>query len=284
MKKFILTLSLLASCFYSHATNEITPQGARSSGLANSSVTLFDVWSVFNNQAGLARVNSISAGIYYENRFLVKSLSSGSFAFALPTDYGTFGLSYYSFGTSGYRESKYGLAYGRSLGDKLNVGLQLNYLSTVLPENYGKFSGVNAELGVQAKLTDELIIGAHIYNLNRMKLPTLDDKILEYVPTIFKVGLQYKVSPKVILLSEVSKDIDNAISFRAGTEYSPNEILYIRIGVATNPSNYSFGFGYKLKSIALDISASYHQILGFTPQVGFNWNLNSSSDKSEPKW
>lgn len=284
MKKYVFTLILFSSYLNSFSSNEITPQGARSSGLSGSSVTLFDVWSVFNNQAGLARVNSISAGLYYENRFLVKSLSAGSFAFALPTNNGTFGLSVYSFGTLGYRESKYGLAYGRSLGEKLNVGLQINYLSTVLPENYGKFSGVNAELGLQAKITDDLIIGAHIYNLNRMKLPTLDEKIIEYVPTIFKLGLQYRISEKTIIASEVSKDIENKIIFRAGTEYSPNDILYLRIGIATNPSSYSFGFGYKMKSISLDISAAYHQILGFTPQIGFNWNLSSSSEKEMTKW
>lgn len=284
MKKYLLILLLFSSYLKSFSSHEITPQGARSSGMSGASVTLYDVWSVFNNQAGLARLNTITAGLYYENRFFVKSLSAGSFAFALPTNNGTFGLSVYSFGTLGYRESKYGLAYGRSLGEKLNVGIQLNYLSTVLPDNYGKFSGVNAELGLQAKLTDDLIIGAHIYNLNRMKLPTLDEKIIEYVPTVFKLGLQYSISSKAIILSEVSKDIENKIIFRLGTEYSPNDILYLRMGIATNPSSYSFGFGYRMKSISLDISAAYHQVLGFTPQIGFNWNLNSSAEKEKSKW
>jgi hypothetical protein len=264
------------------AGNEHLPVGARSAGMAHSSVTLSDHWSLFHNQAGLGRLKEISAGVYYENRFLVNTLSTGSLALAMPTKSGTFGLSVYTFGLSNYRESKFGLAYGRMLGEKISAGLQLNYLSTLLPEAYGKYNGFTAELGLQALLTDKIILGAHIYNISRAKLT--DKNGLEYVPTVIRIGMMYKVSSKVFITSEFQKDIDHPIVFRAGTEYQPNEKLFLRIGIASNPGNYSFGFGYKMKTISLDIAASYHQILGFTPQVGFNWNMIANNKKTTVYW
>jgi hypothetical protein len=273
---------LILGASVSRGGNEHLPVGARSAGISHSSVTLSDHWSLFHNQAGLGRLKEISAGVYYENRFLVNSLSTGSIALAMPTNSGTFGLSVYTFGLTYYRESKFGLAYGRMLGEKISAGLQLNYLSTVLPEAYGKYNGFAAELGLQALLTDNIILGAHIYNISRSKLA--DKNGVEYVPSIIRIGAMYKVSKKVFITSEFQKDIDHPIIFRAGTEYQPNEKLFLRIGIASNPGNYSFGFGYKMKTISFDIAASYHQILGFSPQVGFNWSMSNSSKKSTVNW
>lgn len=273
MKRVSILSFFVLSFLLTKAGNEHLPVGARSAGMSHATVTLNDQWSLFHNQAGLGRVKEFSAGIFYENRFLVNSLSTGAIALAAPTASGTFGLSYYTFGMTNYRESKFGLAYGRMLGEKISAGLQLNYLSTVLPEAYGRYNGFTAELGLQALLTDKIILGAHIYNISRSKLT--DKNGIEYVPTIVRVGLMYKVSSKVFVTSEFQKDIEHPIVFRAGTEYQPNEKLFLRIGIASNPGNYSFGFGYRMKTISFDIAASYHQILGFTPQVGFNWNMQS---------
>ncbi len=276
IKLITLAFSMFTSAVL-FAGNEHLPVGARSAGVAHSSVTFADQWSVFQNQAGLGRLKEISAGVYYENRFMVNSFSTGAIAAAIPTNSGTFGVSVYTFGFTNYRESKVGLAYGRQLGEKITAGLQLNYLSTVLPESYGRFNGFTAELGLQALLTDKLILGAHLYNVSRAKLTDKDN--LEYVPSILRIGLLYKISEKVLVSTEFQKDIDHPIIFKTGTEYSPNDKLFLRIGISSNPGNYSFGFGYHMKTISFDIAASYHQILGFTPQIGFNWNLSGADIK-----
>src|ERR1700690_928414 len=99
MKKFLL-LTLLFNSTFSIAGNEDQVYGARSGALGNASVTLSDAWSTVNNQAGLGFVKSIDVGTFYENRFMLKQLSSQAFALALPVKGGTFGLSYSSFGYS----------------------------------------------------------------------------------------------------------------------------------------------------------------------------------------
>src|SRR4051812_4058526 len=107
---FLITYALSLSA----ATNY--PVGARSSAVANASVTYSDLWAAFNNQAGLAQLKNMSAGVYYENKFLLSDLSLRSFAFAVPVKKtGVFALSASVFGFSLYSEQKASIAYAKQL-------------------------------------------------------------------------------------------------------------------------------------------------------------------------
>ena len=127
---FIIFL-IVGQCLF--AGNDNLPIGARSAGLANASVTLNDVWSAHHNQAGLGWIKKATAGVSYENRFLVPELGLSGAVLALPLsgNKGTFGLSVRKFGYSQYNESKIGLGFGRSFGEHLSIGMQLNYHSMI---------------------------------------------------------------------------------------------------------------------------------------------------------
>lgn len=262
-----ITFSFFIACFVSistYATGENWPIGGRSSGMANASVTLNDLWSIHNNQAGLTGIKNFSAGLYYENRFGLKNLGLKSGAIALPTKSGVIGLSMTYFGYSLYNESKIGLAYARAFGAKFSAGVQLDYLSTHIAENYGNSSAVAAEIGLRYQINKNLCIGAHIFNPTRAKVADYNN---EHAPTIARLGLSYAFSEKLILAAESEKDIDYDPVFKAGIEYRPIKQLYFRTGISTNPVLNAFGFGLEFRSFNLDFSASYHQTLGFTPQV-----------------
>ncbi len=96
--KLLLVVLLLSSSLF--ASNDNYPMGGRSAGIGHASVTLSDVWSTHHNQAGLAYLENISAGVFYENRFLLKELGVQGGVLALPTKGGTFGISMSSFGYS----------------------------------------------------------------------------------------------------------------------------------------------------------------------------------------
>ena len=68
---FLTVLLLLLSAptvVFAQIGNDLL--GARSAALGGYNVTLSDVWSTNNNQAGLGFVEDMTGGIYYENRFL----------------------------------------------------------------------------------------------------------------------------------------------------------------------------------------------------------------------
>ena len=257
------------------------PIGGRSAGIANASVCLNDFWSVHNNQAGLAGITGPTAGLYYENRFLVKELSLKAAAFVMPTKSGTFGISYNSFGYVSYNEMKAGLAYGKRFGKIFSAGLQLDYLRIHIAENYGNQDAFTFELGIQTELTKQFTLGAHIYNPIRVKIQSETN---DRIPAVFKLGLTYEISDKLILALETEKDSDFKPLIRGGIEYKIIELASARIGYSTLPSTsgsenfsiasvYSFGFGLNIRKFVLDLSSSWHQTLGWSPMVSFIYNF-----------
>ncbi len=240
--------------------------GGRSAGLAHASVTLSDVWSAHHNQAGLAWMKEQSVGVYYQNKFSMKELNNVGLAYAHPLKKGTIALQWSNFGYSLYQENKVGLAYALQLSEKLSGGIQLDYLSTKLGGIYGSKSALAAEIGLQAKLTSNIRIGAHFYNPTRTKLNEYNG---EAIPSIMRLGIDYRFSEKVLVIVETEKDIDHVAMLKSGIEYKANEKFYVRGGVATGPTLGSFGFGLNMKQYKLDIAASYHQTLGFSPEISF---------------
>lgn len=245
------------------ATGEDFPVGGRSAGMANSSVTLNDFWAIHHNQAGLTGISNFSAGIYYENRFGIKNLGLKAGAVVIPTKSGVFGLSITHFGYSQYNESKIGLAYAKAFGEKFSAGVQLDYLSTHIAENYGNASAIAGEIGLRYQMNKSLCIAGHIFNLNRAKIADYND---ERIPTTVRLGLSYTFSEKIIITAESEKDIQYNPVIKAGLEYHPIKELFFRTGISTNPMLNAFGFGLEFKNFKLDFATSYHQTLGFTPQ------------------
>lgn len=263
------------------ASNENSPIGGRSAALANSSVTLNDFWSVHNNQAGLAFFDHIAFGFYYENRYMVKELGLRAGAFVVPTKSGVFGLNYNYFGYTKYNEQKIGLAYARKFGEYFSIGLQLDYLSTRIAEDYGNKNTFTFELGIRTKLSESFVIAAHIYNPIGVKI---EDEYNERIPTIFKLGLSYKLSDKLLLAIETEKDLVYKPLIRGGIEYEIVEQAIVRFGYSTLPSTtgsqnfsisslYSFGFGLNLNKLKIDFSSTIHQTLGWSPQVSVSYNF-----------
>lgn len=268
---YIFLLTFFIQC--SFAAGDNYGLGARSGGMANASVTLSDLWSIHHNQAGLANIESITTGIYYQNRFGLNELGVQGVALALPIQEmskGVIGVSVTYFGYSQYSDSKIGLAYSKMLGKKYSVGLQLDYLQTRIGGDYGNRTAFAGELGIRAKLLSNLNLGVHIYNPTRSKINefTVQETLLtERIPTIMRAGLSYTFSEQVLIAIEVEKDVYYSPIFKMGVEYRPVEQLYLRGGLATDPVYNTFGFGLYFKSFKLDFSGSKHQVLGYTSEI-----------------
>ncbi len=273
---FLFTFLIVGTA---NAGNENPSIGARSSGMGNASVSLWDVWSAHQNQAGLGFVRDISAGAYYENRFLLKEISTKGGVVAIPVKGGTIGLCISNFGYSLYNENKYSLSFAKAFGDKLSAGIAMDYLTTKIAEGYGSKGVFAAEFGIQAKPLQGLTIGAHVFNPTRAKISDYND---ERLPTIIRFGGDYNFSDKVTLAVETEKDIAQKAIFKAGIEYKPVKEFYLRAGIGTNPTLTSFGFGLNLKNLKIDVAANYHQTLGFSPQLGLTY-IFKKAESSTPK-
>lgn len=275
MKKLIF-LFVFSSLFISKifADNGIYTTGAQANGIGNISSVLKGFWSVHNNQAGLAAYKNIAAGMYYENRFLIQNLGLKSLGFVFPTRSGVIGLSYSNFGFSLYNENKIGLAFSKSFGKNISAGIQLDYLNTHLSDEYSDNSAITFEAGIQTKLTDKIILGAHLFNPLNVKI---DDNSNERIPAVFKLGIAYTLSNNTTCMIELEKITAQNPNIKAGMEYMIMDKAYARIGIMTNPATFTFGFGLKIKKMMFDIASSYHQVLGFSPKISLIYDIVSKN-------
>lgn len=255
---------------FAFAGGEHIPTSARFAGMGYAGITLVDLWCVGGNQAGLAGLEHPVAGAYYQQHWLAPDMAMQGLAFALPYKKGTFAISANSFGNTLYAQRSFGLAYAMQLNDGLRVGVQLDYLNIRLGEGYGSTGAITAELGVQARLTDKLWIGAHLYNPNRAKLGGPYD---EKAPTIVSAGLAYAFNDRVTLAGQVSKDMDRPEQYHAGIEYRPTDVLFLRTGISSGPTKAHFGAGFRIKQLELDLAAVMRSQLGLTPMVNLNYRF-----------
>lgn len=253
------------------AVSQNSPVGARSAALGNASVPLSDVWASYNNQAGLAWLKHIEAGAYYENRFLLSSLSSQGLAVVVPfKKFGCFGLNFTRFGYIQYNENKFGLAYARSFGPVFSAGIQFNLHWIHIGMGYGELVTASGELSFQVKPKPQWVVAAHVFNPTRTPLAEYNR---EKIPTIFRLGTSYAFHEKVLASTEIQADLDFTPTLRVGVEYHAIEQLFFRIGFSSNPISPSFGFGLKLKGFMLDAAAAWQPVLGFSPQASLSYKF-----------
>jgi len=244
------------------------PVGARQAALANAAVTLTDVWSAHHNQAGLGHIRHLTAGVYYENRFLIPELGLAAAAIAIPVSQGSLGISIRNFGYKLYQESKIGLGYGRKFGENLSIGMQLNYHQVRIADIYGNKSLFTAEVGALYQLGKNLVAAAHVYNPGQPRLSEFGD---ERLPAAIRFGLRYQFSEKIMLATEAEKGSYHNPMLRLAMEYRILGILSLRAGISSNPVNSSFGFGIHAKKLLMDFAGAYHPVLGLSPKLALTY-------------
>jgi hypothetical protein len=248
------------------------PVGARSMSMANSTVAVSDVWSFHHNPGALGTLKQASAGLSYENRYLLKELQTQALVVAIPLKVGVLSAGAQTYGYKVYRTTRIGFGYSMKLGEKLSAGVQLNYQGLRI-ENYGSKNSVTAEAGILAKINKKIALGFSILNFGRTKLSEFQD---DRFSTIMRLGINYQLSDKVTILAEAEKEIETPLRAKAGLEYELLERLYMRVGAASNPMELTFGFGYWFKNnFKLDLGSAWQQHLGWSPHIGLTYDFKS---------
>ena len=250
--------------------------GARFAGMGGSGLTLADLWSVRLNPAGIAGLDKPAAGLFYQRHFLSEDLAHQGLAVALPVGKGAFGIGVDRFGYDLYNETRASLAYAMRFGEGLRAAVQLNYLGVQLGGNYGGTGAFAAEVGVQARISEQFWLGAHLFNPTRSKLGTVTESNVvldERVPTLLRAGLGWVVSSKLTLTGEVEKDIDRAERFRFGVEYNPSKALFLRTGISTANVQGHFGVGVRTGRLDVDLAVAVRAQLGPTPMINLNYRF-----------
>jgi len=270
---FILFFSIL------NITNiaQINP-GARQISIANSDVALAnDVFTLFNNPAGLAQMNWKEVGIYYSPApFGLTELANGYVAYQQPFSFGSLGIGGMTYGYELYRESQIILGYSYNYENIFFIGAAANYQSYSI-QNYGSTGAFYLNLGGLVYILDDLRWGFSTSNVNRATVGDQDDQI----PVVFTTGFSFDILKNFSLNLSLEKDVryDPSISF--GIDYDLIEYLSLRIGAADNPSKFTAGVGINYSILSLDYAFFTHPDLGLTHQAGVILSFGKDGIRSE---
>jgi hypothetical protein len=244
-----------------HSQSLRRPVAASYIGLGAYSINHVDAFSFTSNQAALAQMKSPAIGVYGERRFLLDATNMYSAVFVLPTSQGNFGVQADYFGFKNYNESQLGIAYARNVGGLIDIGIKFNYYSFRIP-SYQSSSAVNFEIGAIAHLTDKLNAGVHFYNPVGGELSKTNN---EKLGSIYKFGIGYEPSERFLVSAEIVKQEDLPVNINAGVQYNFLKQFFARVGIASENESPYAGAGICWSNIRLDVSASYHPQLGFSP-------------------
>lgn len=266
MRKLIATVVCTCGISLLKAQSVWLPVGPLQAGGAYS--TQFQhVFTALHNQAGLAHISTVSAGVYAERRFMLAATSLYAVAVAIPTPSGTFGLFAQHFGYNVFNQQKLGIAYGRTLGSKVSIGIQADYLAASI-QQYGRAGTVTFEAGCLLHITPQLHAGIHAFNPPARQLYKAG---AQDIPVVYSAGIGYEVSGSLLFSAEAIQETGRPVTTRVMGTYRVIPRLSLQLGIATDPQLSGGGISFSWQSLRIYVSGSYHPQLGITPATAVTW-------------
>lgn len=234
-------------------------------GLGAYSLHFNDLFSITHNQASLAEMTHVTAGAWMERRFSLRAASTYHFGVTLPASSGSFALTGTYFGYETFNQQQAGLAYGRHIGKRLDIGLQIDYLAAQVA-GYGNASAFTGEVGIIWHITDHWHAGLHVFNPEQVQY---DGNFKETATTTYTLGFGYEPSEKVMLAVEANRDVIKRTYGNLAVQYGLSDNLAVLGGFSTDADQDFLGIRLQLGNLQIDMYAGYHPQLGITPGAGF---------------
>ncbi len=254
--------------FSINARAQVNP-GPRFSAMAGAGVSLQDVWSLQQNQAGIASLKRISFAVGFQKPFAGYELSTQSAVLALPVKQYVFGIGFQRYGLNAYSEQRAGLTYARSFGNKLFTSLNFNY-HVLKISGYGSAQTYSVEAGLQYQINKDFLIGLHVANPGKGEYR---GGVNASVPSRLQIGAAYSFSNKVVIALAAEENLSGTADGKLGIEYKLVELIALRGGVSANPFKQYAGFGLNYSHFTLDMAVASQPIVGYSPQIALSYEF-----------
>jgi hypothetical protein len=261
-------LFLFLILFYTSVRAQKNP-GPRSVAMGSAGVALRDIWSLQQNPSGIAGIQKSKFAIAYERHLLDQELSTQTALFAFPFSKSVFGFSFERYGFSEYREQHAGIAIARKFGNSFSLAIGFKYHQLSIG-GYGSSKAFSAEAGFQCNVNEKFTLASHIANPGRSRY---EDLTGSNIPVRLSFGVAYQFSNKVLIISDIIKDLNSSTDFRFGLEYTIIPWFSLRGGVSANPFKQYAGFGFNYNHLTVDVSVSSNPTLGYSPQIALGYEF-----------
>ena len=266
----VLIATVFIYSFSSAGAQSVEPiLGAQSSGMGNISSISGSAWSVFNNPAGLAKVEDLLIASTCEIKPALPAANRLGALITTPFQFGVLGGGFFRFGDDLYNEQMIRFAYSNKIGNT-SLGIRASYIQ-YHAEGYGTHGVIGIDFGGITKLTDQLFIGAWIQNLNQ---PKLDFKNEERTPIKLYATLGWSPSEKLIIATELEKDVQYDVLWKTGFQYSIHKKIIVRSGYNLNPNSFFAGLGFNGYKIKVDYSLQSFTRLSAAHQASASYRIS----------
>lgn len=271
MKPLCLGMELFLFCFpfCVNAVDNLRASDIRSLSMGNLGVTQ----SFLFNPSLVSTYSNSYVALSYFNKYSVEGLGAVNGSFVYPNDKLSTAINISSFGFDDYRESMVRLSLSKRLSSQFYLGLAFHYsfLQSVLNEDTPQ--RLSSDVGVTYVPVNNLLIGVLIMNFPTVSFSKNNNDYKDINSSIIQTGFQYRIINSVLISAELHYDEDDKFGGSAGLEYEPFEKFKIRAGINAVPLSPSFGLGYKLKSVSVDIGALYHSVLGVSSGLEIRYHF-----------
>lgn len=208
--------------------------GARGVALGEATTALPNsVWSVFENVAMIGEERA-HASFFVMRYYGLSALTDIAAVVTYPTSFGVIGGGVHRFGNDLFNKSRIRLVYENSF-QRFHYGVAINYSHIKQGGGYGSVGALGIDIGLAAKLAKGLWIGAKATNINQPSYGHTENDYREDLPRSLSIGLSYQLSDIALFTTEVYKDVDFPLSYRAGLEVKIIKNLKARVGITTKP-------------------------------------------------
>lgn len=268
------TISLLFLSLLFSVSAQIAPVVPWSTSIANTSVAVQDEWNAFQNVAALAHVNKMEFSAQYENRFMIKELSTQSVQAGFNAKYVNVGVAFSYHGYSVYNEMIAGLGIARNFGNKFSMGVQFDYYTAYFSAaEESRYRGaVVAQIGVVSHIFDDFTVGFHTFNPFQTNIKT--NYTTKRLPSIFSIGTNYEFAKNTKWLIQVDKETSSNFRFATGFEYTMIDALTVKMGAYA--SDYlvpALGIGIHLGNFHFNLNGELHPQLGINTLANLKYRL-----------
>jgi hypothetical protein len=258
----ILTNNLLAGCLF----NSVCPQQG---GLGNTCLGRDINASVIHaNPALMHFVEGTSIAFDYQILYGLPELDQVNLSLAHDFGFMHTGFAYSNFGQPDIIvENRVSVAFSKELLKYLSLGIRWDHYRLSFGGDFNDLSMSSLSLGIAA-YSDNLVFHSAFSNITRPRLVESEDK----ADLGYRFGLCLRNLEYLVLNLELTGN-GNIRRYHFGQEIMLEEIFFIRLGLTTNPTMPSGGFGIKWNQFQLDYAINRHSDLGETHSFGFAVNL-----------
>ena len=230
--------------------------------LGGASATYLNAFAIENNVAALA-FSKAEFSLNAANRFGLSDYSNIMAVYHHSIENTSIGFSYQVSPLASLTQQKAQVAVARKLNKDISAGVALNYHRFSSTDvYYQKRSTLTFNAGLYFQVNEKLTICTQIFNPNRSELTRIPK---ERMGSVLKLGTNYKLRHNIELYADALQATDRKLAIHAGVELSKEHYTF-RGGFGLNQL-VALGFGWKSSNLKIDIAASYHNQLGFSPSL-----------------